>query len=453
MSSSSAEQKVKKLARLPSNTCCANCGTTKKFGFSTVCIKYFTFVCNNCKSSHQAISHRCKSLTMSSWTDQEVMELQRKGNDYARRTWLKNAPPIGQGGRPREGDSVDVFKRFVVDVYERKRYYGEDEGVNAAPAVSSRPTHFATAIPSAPKTTTTTTTIRAPVRMAAPPPAPPPAAAPVVADLLDFTSMPSTTTSQASVVRADTGATFEANFDAFAPKPPAQVPAAGFSSGAASVATATAAVQNDPFQPTQSAAISTGSSFNFINNNNNNSSSSSNVATASLPGPTAPTVPAIKKPAMNNHNMCQKSSMISSMTMPGTSNNQHGKNGMMGNGMGMGWNNNGNAMNQSSFGGMGGMQPMQQQMTMQQQQMMMMQQKMNMMNGVGMGMGMGMVNNNATGNGMMNHMMNQQRNPMMHGNSNFGTMVNTGNRKLNGAMDSLQMDSSSMSAWSSGLSK
>mmetsp|Transcript_33020 Transcript_33020/g.78001 ORF Transcript_33020/g.78001 Transcript_33020/m.78001 type:complete len:159 (-) Transcript_33020:161-637(-) len=158
---------------------------------------------------------------------------------------------------------------------------------------------------------------------------------------------------------------------------------------------------------------------------------------------------------MNNHNMCQKSSMISSMTMPGTSNNQHGKNGMMGNGMGMGWNNNGNAMNQSSFGGMGGMQPMQQQMTMQQQQqMMMMQQKMNMMNGVGMGMGMGMVNNNATGNGMMNHnMMNQQRNPMMHGNSNFGTMVNTGNRKLNGAMDSLQMNSSSMSAWSSGLSK
>lgn len=39
-----AEAAVKKLARLPSNTICPNCGTQKKFGFSTVCIKYLTFV-------------------------------------------------------------------------------------------------------------------------------------------------------------------------------------------------------------------------------------------------------------------------------------------------------------------------------------------------------------------------------------------------------------------------
>lgn len=110
------------------NSVCANCGTSKKFGFSTVCIKFYTFVCNNCKSSHQAISHRCKSLTMSSWTDAEVAELEAKGNDHARRTWLKNAPPPGTNGRPKEGDHVDVFKRFVVDVYEKRRYYGPDDG-------------------------------------------------------------------------------------------------------------------------------------------------------------------------------------------------------------------------------------------------------------------------------------------------------------------------------------
>ena len=46
-----AEAAVKKLARLPGNTICPNCGTQKKFGFSTVCIKYLTFVCNYCKSS------------------------------------------------------------------------------------------------------------------------------------------------------------------------------------------------------------------------------------------------------------------------------------------------------------------------------------------------------------------------------------------------------------------
>ena len=457
MSSSAAEQKVKKLARLPSNTTCANCGTAKKFGFSTVCIKYFTFVCNNCKSSHQAISHRCKSLTMSSWTDQEVAELQRKGNDYARRTWLKNSPPIGQGGRPREGESLDVFKRFVVDVYERKHYYGEDEGSNHnAGAVGSRaavPARVATtvAVPAAPRTATT---IRAPVRKSTPAPAPPP----VVADLLDFTSMPSTTTSQAGA--GNTGnIAFQANFDAFAPTA-APLPASGSFSGAPTIApaptTTSTPIQNDPFQPAQSAAAavsSTGSSFNFINNNN---------FTAALPPSPVPVaaapMPAIKKPVMNNHSMNQTSSLISSMNMSGPNNYRQGNHNMMGNGNsnGMGWNNNGN---QSSFGGMGNMQPMQQQMMMQQQQqqMMMMQQQMNMMNGMG-----GMNNNNVMGGGMMNQnnnnnnnmmMMNQQRAMHMHGNNNFGGMSNNRNGRSNGAMDSLQMNSASMNTWSSGLNK
>jgi Putative GTPase activating protein for Arf len=127
-----AEDKVKRLAKLKCNTICPNCGTEKKFGFTTVCIKFFTFVCNECKSSHQAISHRCKSLTMSSWTDEEVSELERKGNDYCRRTWLKNAPPYGTSGRPQSGSDLAVYKRFVVDVYEQKRYYGADGELVAA---------------------------------------------------------------------------------------------------------------------------------------------------------------------------------------------------------------------------------------------------------------------------------------------------------------------------------
>uniref|UniRef100_A0A7S4EGB6 Arf-GAP domain-containing protein n=1 Tax=Pseudo-nitzschia australis TaxID=44445 RepID=A0A7S4EGB6_9STRA len=457
MSSSAAEQRVKKLARLLSNTTCANCGTVKKFGFSTVCIKYFTFVCNNCKSSHQAISHRCKSLTMSSWTDKEVAELERKGNDYARRTWLKNAPPVGQGGRPCEGAPLNVFKRFVVDVYERKRYYGEDEGSNhnagAAGSRAAVPARVATAV-AVPATPRTAKAIRAPVRKSASAPAPPP----VVADLLDFTSMPSTTTSQAGA--ANTGnIAFQANFDAFAPTA-APVPASGSFSNAATIATTpttTAPIQNDPFQPAQSAVAavsSTGSSFNFINNNSNN-------FTAALPPSPAPVaakpMPAIKKPVMNNHSMSQTSSLISSMNMSGPNNYRQGNHNITdnGNGNGMGWNNNNNYnSNQSSFGGMGNMQPMQQQMMMQQQQMMMMQQQMNMMHGRG-----GMSNNNAMGAGMMNQnknnmmMMNQQRAMHMHGNNNFGGMSNNRNGRSNGAMDSLQMNSASMNTWSSGLNK
>ncbi len=67
---------------------------------------------------------------MSSWTDGEVLQLKKHGNDYARKVWLANAPPIGQGGRPQQGDDINVFKRFVVNAYEHKKYYDEN-GANS----------------------------------------------------------------------------------------------------------------------------------------------------------------------------------------------------------------------------------------------------------------------------------------------------------------------------------
>lgn len=72
---------------------------------------------------------------MSSWDQGEVLKLKSHGNDYARRVWLATAPPVGVGGRPKEGDDINVFKRFVVDVYEHKKYYREDNvagGVHVA---------------------------------------------------------------------------------------------------------------------------------------------------------------------------------------------------------------------------------------------------------------------------------------------------------------------------------
>lgn len=44
-------------------------------GFGNICVKYSTFVCDMCKTSHQAISHRCKSVSMSTWTTAEVLAL------------------------------------------------------------------------------------------------------------------------------------------------------------------------------------------------------------------------------------------------------------------------------------------------------------------------------------------------------------------------------------------
>jgi len=62
---------------------------------------------------------------MSSWDQGEVLKLSKHGNDYATKVWLANAPPVGTNGRPKEGDDINVFKRFIVDVYEKKLYYCE----------------------------------------------------------------------------------------------------------------------------------------------------------------------------------------------------------------------------------------------------------------------------------------------------------------------------------------
>ncbi|KAI2493415.1 hypothetical protein MHU86_21114 [Fragilaria crotonensis] len=222
-----AEEKVKRLAKLKSNTICPNCGTEKKFGFGSVCIKFYTFVCNECKSSHQAISHRCKSTTMSSWTDEEVAELERKGNEYCLGTWLKHAPPCGQNGRPQPGSDLTVYKRFVVDAYENKRYFGNYDGpVSATVAVAAPQAQVAPWAAPPPRSAARTDFQR--MKQV---PAPASAPTPPLVDLLDFASPVSlTTTATPAPSTIDlfgdfTSAQSEApTFDAFA-VPSSQAPA------------------------------------------------------------------------------------------------------------------------------------------------------------------------------------------------------------------------------------
>eukprot|EP00547_Thalassionema_nitzschioides_P000185 CAMPEP_0194213610 /NCGR_PEP_ID=MMETSP0156-20130528/14328_1 /TAXON_ID=33649 /ORGANISM="Thalassionema nitzschioides, Strain L26-B" /LENGTH=408 /DNA_ID=CAMNT_0038941683 /DNA_START=193 /DNA_END=1419 /DNA_ORIENTATION=+ len=148
---------------------------------------------------------------MSTWTDAEVEELERKGNDYCRRTWLKTAPAEGTGARPMPGSDISCYKRFVIDAYENKRYYGEDDGAfNDEARPTTRPPPLRQLIK-------TKAVAKAPMSAPLPP----------VADLLDFSAPTSfapgtsqNTTVQTSVVqnppasaRTSFQPVFQANFD------------------------------------------------------------------------------------------------------------------------------------------------------------------------------------------------------------------------------------------------
>eukprot|EP01036_Dinobryon_divergens_P024227 gene24227-32658_t len=126
-----ADIMLKKLRKLEANMICPNCGTRAQagIGFGNVCVKFKTFICDSCKTSHQAISHRVKSITMSNWTSDEVNELTDQrggGNNAALHIWLQNSPPVGQrysgGKRPQSGDNIDIFKKFIADCYELGRF-------------------------------------------------------------------------------------------------------------------------------------------------------------------------------------------------------------------------------------------------------------------------------------------------------------------------------------------
>ena len=125
------ELMLKKLRRLPANMTCPNCGTPAQpgIGFGNVCVKFKTFVCDLCKTSHQAISHRVKSFSMSTWTMEEVMDLtvdRKGGNQVALHVWLAKAPAFGErysgGSRPKEGDKIEIFKQFITDCYEHGKF-------------------------------------------------------------------------------------------------------------------------------------------------------------------------------------------------------------------------------------------------------------------------------------------------------------------------------------------
>lgn len=303
MSDPKAELAIKKLARLPANCVCPNCGTEKKFGFSTICMKYKTFVCNMCKQGHTAISHRCKSLTMSSWTVQEVESLTEAGgggNNVARRTWLANAPPIGTGGRPREGEQdVNVFKRFVVQVYEERRYWADDAGA-VAPPVATVPAHRPAR-----------TVAAAPVKRV---PVPAPAPAAPAPDLLDFGAFESAPAAPAPAVAAPAPEPVVADFGAFesapAPAAAAPVPAPAAATSASSFSPNFDAFGgSDPFAASTTPAASPPaaptaapqSGFGFIGN-----------GPTSAPAP-APEQPKAKKPVMSMGGGGGNAAMISNM--------------------------------------------------------------------------------------------------------------------------------------------
>ncbi|XP_049821963.1 arf-GAP domain and FG repeat-containing protein 1 [Aethina tumida] len=117
---------LRELGSSPQNKYCFDCNQR---GPTYVNVTIGSFVCTKCSGMLRGITppHRVKSISMATFTQDEIELLRSRGNDYCRKTWLG----LHEGTTLPLTNDEQAIRDFMVDKYERRRYY-LDPG--AAPA-------------------------------------------------------------------------------------------------------------------------------------------------------------------------------------------------------------------------------------------------------------------------------------------------------------------------------
>nr|CAB3500969.1 unnamed protein product [Digitaria exilis] len=120
------ERIVRGLLKLPPNRRCINCNG---LGPQYVCTSFWTFVCVACSGIHREFTHRVKSVSMSTFSSQEVEALQKGGNQVkpiaefrARESFLKDFDT--QKMRLPDSSNIANLREFIKAVYVERRYAG-----------------------------------------------------------------------------------------------------------------------------------------------------------------------------------------------------------------------------------------------------------------------------------------------------------------------------------------
>ncbi|XP_017327138.1 arf-GAP domain and FG repeat-containing protein 2 isoform X3 [Ictalurus punctatus] len=113
-------RKVRELAQTGPNKHCFECGQP---GVTYTDITVGCFVCTSCSGMLRGLNppHRVKSISMTTFSQQEVEFLQNHGNEVGKRMWLCTFDPKTDGSfDPRDSQK---FKEFLQDKYERKKWH------------------------------------------------------------------------------------------------------------------------------------------------------------------------------------------------------------------------------------------------------------------------------------------------------------------------------------------
>ncbi|CAN8177231.1 unnamed protein product [Coccothraustes coccothraustes] len=108
------------VSAVPANRLCFECGQR---GVTYVDISVGSLVCTGCSGALRGLNppHRVKSISMTTFSEAEVLFLQAHGNEACRRVWLGTFDPR-TSLLPDSRDPQKV-KEFLQEKYEKKRWY------------------------------------------------------------------------------------------------------------------------------------------------------------------------------------------------------------------------------------------------------------------------------------------------------------------------------------------
>ncbi|XP_076269999.1 arf GTPase activating protein drongo isoform X8 [Rhynchophorus ferrugineus] len=123
---------LRELGGLPQNKFCFDCGQR---GPTYVNVTIGSFVCTKCSGILRGLTppHRVKSISMATFTTDEIDVVRSKGNDHCKRVWLG----LYEGVPPTHSSDEQQIRDFMVEKYERKRYYMEKAANKIDPPVTS----------------------------------------------------------------------------------------------------------------------------------------------------------------------------------------------------------------------------------------------------------------------------------------------------------------------------
>jgi len=133
MSDSRAQDKlIKRIRAVQKGFHKANrtCFTCTQRGPNHICVSFSTFACDTCAGILREFSFRVKSISLSTWTEAEVADLEKGGNHYAASKYMRGFDPE----RKPAPSNANGIRELIEDVLVAKKY---TQGRRSSPSEGS----------------------------------------------------------------------------------------------------------------------------------------------------------------------------------------------------------------------------------------------------------------------------------------------------------------------------